>query len=64
MNRLSKTKTGPNLVSLGLAMPDWMIGKRKPTLEEIEKFVKDHPNRKPAADKALIKALMEYITGL
>ena len=64
MRRFQQTRTTANSIHTGLALPDWLNGKRKPNFEEIEKYVENYPNRKVHVNKAIIKVLMDHLVDL
>ena len=48
-------------ISSQLALPDWLNGKRLPTLAEVESYLACHPQRTPDVDKRILKTLMEVV---
>lgn len=63
MQRFAKKSSSSGSVKLSaeLALPDWLNGKRLPSIAEVESYLACHPNRKPAIDKKILKILMEVV---
>lgn len=62
MNRMLPAKVSKN--SYGLAVPDWIDGKRPASLEQIEQYVTGVSKLKPEVGKRVIKVLMDQVVEL
>lgn len=48
-------------ISSQLALPDWLNGKRLPTLAEVEGYLSSHRQRTADVNKRILKSLMEIV---